>query len=400
MYGQALKRIAFACLLIIVALRATPAAADVTNGLRYSVPKGWSTSEMNGVRIVHPSTLDNGEMMLALLIGVQPAAGSPDEQIATIAATINTDVTVSSSSAILVTDRGDAGKIHIKNFDVTSKEMGRHGRMVALMIRGDQRGAIVFMITDNKVLQKYGDGMQELLKSFALDSKAVPAAAAKPTTEQAAPKATQTAAAEGHLPTGETPDLYPGSSGWLPSGRGVAIPVARVVKGKPEGLWWHFQSSGSKTKAVTTIFLADGTRATNPRPGSGLLFDLEGQRKAPGTTGVGTFSIEGGKITQTHDGFTQTDSFRSGSDKNGAWIEIGAGRHYPLVFTTAKDLVGTWKGTGQTFTFYADGALEGGGTWQLDGYLLAIRNPNGGSYITTVGRTGALLIIGSSSYSK
>jgi hypothetical protein len=57
------------------------------------------------------------------------------------------------------------------------------------------------------------------------------------------------------------------------------------------------------------------------------------------------------------------------------------------------------KSGGQTFLFRADGTQQGG-TWQLDGYLLAIRNGDGAQYITTVGRSGKLVIIGSSAYSR
>ncbi len=41
------------------------------------------------------------------------------------------------------------------------------------------------------------------------------------------------------LPRGETPDLFPGSPGFLPSGRGVQIPDAELVDGQPQGLWWR-----------------------------------------------------------------------------------------------------------------------------------------------------------------
>ena len=41
---------------------------------------------------------------------------------------------------------------------------------------------------------------------------------------------------------GHTPNLYPGSSGVPPSGRGVPVPAARVVDGCPaEGIWWYPQ---------------------------------------------------------------------------------------------------------------------------------------------------------------
>jgi hypothetical protein len=393
------KRLALAVLTVTIALRLTPAFADVANGLHYSVPNGWSSADKAGLRIVAPSDLGSGEIMMAFMLGMQPATGSPEDLIASVAGFINTDVKVNSSSDVVITDRGGAGKFYIKNFDVESKDMGAHARMVAVLVRGDRRAAILFLVTNTKVLQKYGAGMQELLNSVAIDPDAV-APVPVPAIPRTPAPATPTTRGDGHLPTGETPDLYPGSVGWLPSGRGVAIPAARVVKGSPEGMWWHFQTRANTTTAITTIFLPDGTRATNPRLGAGTLFDLDGQRKTKGTTGVGTFSVKEGAIIQTHDGFHHTDAFRSGSDNNGAWIEIGGARYYPLAPASAKDLVGTWSFSGQKFRFRADGTLAGGGAWQLDGYLLAIRNGNAPQYITTVGRTGKLLIIGTTSYSR
>jgi hypothetical protein len=399
---HAIKRLALASLMIMVALRGT-ALADVTNGIRYSVPTGWSAADQKGVRMLAPSDLKAGELMLAIMLGVQAPAGRPEDQIAQMAATINADAKVTSSSSVQITDRGGAGKLYIKNFDVVSSDMGAHGRMIAVLVRGDQRAAILFLITNTKVLQRYGAGVQELLKSLEIDPQAVAPAPARPATPPATPATSPTTPATpapGHLPTGETPDLYPGAPGWLPSGRGVAIPAARVVRGSPEGMWWSFQTRGARTSAIATIFLADGTRASNPRPGGGTLFDVEGQRKGRGTTGVGTFSVKDGKITQTYDGFTHTDAFKSGGGPDGEWIEIGASRHYPLAPVTTRDLAGTWKAAGQTFSFGADGSLPGGGTWQLDGYLLAIRNRGAAAYITTVGRTGKLLIIGASSFTR
>jgi hypothetical protein len=383
---------AVASLMITLALGITPAFAEEANGLLYSVPAGWSAADKDGARVVAPSNLAAGELMIAVMLGVLAPTGRPEDQIAQLAASANADVKVVSSSDVAITDRGSAGKLYIKNFEVASKDVGPHGRMVAVLARGEQRAAILFLITNAEVLQKYGAGMQALLTTVRIDPKAVAPPAAQPT----APASS----AQGHLPIGETPDVYPGSARWLPSGRGVAIPVARVVKGRPEGMWWHFETQGSRVAAITTIFLADGTRATNPRPGSGTLFDLEGQRRTPGTTGVGTFRVSDGKITQAHDGFTDTHTFKSGSGNDGEWIEIGAGRHYPLSPATAKELVGTWKSQGMTYIFGPDGALPGGGTWQLDGYLLAIRNRDSSPYITTIGRTGKLLIIGTGSFSR
>lgn len=219
------------------------------------------------------------------------------------------------------------------------------------------------------------------------------------------------------LPTGETPDLYPGTPGWLPSGRGVAIPAAELVDGRPEGLWWHWQvQSNSKMNAGVILFLPDGTRASNPRPGGGNLFDLEGQRAQRGNTGLGTFEIDDGKLTQRFDGFTSTDPYTTGSDSDGTWFKTGAAKHLPLAPPSQASLVGTWETPGGKFVFRDDGTYEsgliamGGGTtlaagsrggWQLDGYLIALQPTGAPAWITTIGMTGDdFLVMGSAIYNR
>lgn len=222
----------------------------------------------------------------------------------------------------------------------------------------------------------------------------------------------------GALPTGNTPDLSPGSPGWLPSGRGVSIPDAEVVDGRPQGLWWTFklQGDGKTWGAGLTLFLPDGTCATHPRPGGGYLFDLEGQRAQRGNTGLGTFEVVEEKITLHIDGYDSTASFESGSDGEGPFFKVGAHKYQPLTPPTAESLVGNWKSASGKFIFRADGTFEQGnvlftegyvvaaggqGRWQLDGYLLWVRPPDAPSWITTVGMTGEnFLIVGSTVYTR
>jgi hypothetical protein len=312
------------------------------------------------------------------------------------------------ASDLTSTDRGAAGTLYVKSFDVQNAELGAHTRMLAVLVRGDQRAVILFVFTSNAVLRKHGAAVQELLKGLTIVAK--PGAPAAPVAPVASPAPT------GALPTGETPGLYMGTPGWRPSGRGVKIPpVPAVVEGRPVGMWWRYQADATRMFPLLMIYLPDGTHAYNPRFGSGALFDVEGQRKQPGTTGVGTFNIKDGRITQTTDGFTQTDTFKSGSDKDGPWFEIGAGRHYPLEQTSAKAIVGTWRSPSGTYTFRADGtygsgdvivnsavtvAQRSGGTWQADGYLLALRPSNGAEWMTSVGRTGQFLVIGQAVYKR
>jgi hypothetical protein len=213
------------------------------------------------------------------------------------------------------------------------------------------------------------------------------------------------------IPRGETPDLFPGSPGWLPSGRGVVMPRAQVVNARPEGLWWRFDGQG---RAQIILFLEDGTRATNPRPGGGVLFDREGQRAQRGTTGLGTFEVSEGMISQHHDGFDSTDALTSGIDDGGEWISIGQAKYVPLEFVSADEVVGSWKAAGSQYVFHDDGTFESGqlvnatefaagaslkGSWELEGYLISLKPMGAPGWISTIGRSGPLLVLNTSVYS-
>ncbi len=214
------------------------------------------------------------------------------------------------------------------------------------------------------------------------------------------------------IPTGNTPDLFPGMPGWLPSGNGVEIPEARLVDDRPEGLWWLFQANGS---SQLLVLLPDGTRATNPRPGGGRLFDVAGQRAQRGNTGVGTFQIDDGKIVQHYDGFDSNEPFESGSGDDGEWFKIGGAKYAPLFVVSPSELVGTWKASGSKFVFHDDGTYESGqivstdefvanavqsGTYTVDGYLLSVTPNDRRGWIGTIGRWGSLLLINGTVYSR
>ncbi len=238
------------------------------------------------------------------------------------------------------------------------------------------------------------------------------------TADTASTSASVRTASTSDFPTGETPDLYPGSPGWLPSGRGVEIPEAGLVEGRPEGLWWtfHVLSDGKTFGAGVLLFLPDGTLARHFRPGSGASFDLAGQRAQRGSTGVGTFVIEDGKITQVVDGYSSTNSFETGSDADGTFFKNGAAKYLPLTPPSSDSLVGEWKSPSSKFVFNEDSTFEmgqvvvneeitaaagGGGTWALDGYLVWLKTNGGPSWMNTVGMSGeSFLIQGTTVYSR
>ena len=225
--------------------------------------------------------------------------------------------------------------------------------------------------------------------------------------------------AQGALPTGDTPNLYPGVPGWLPSGRGVRIPQAEVDDGRPLGLWWTFttKSDGKTFGARVMVLLADGTCATHPRPGGGMLFDVEGQRAQRGSTGVGTCELTGdGKFTIRADGYSSTDDFEHGSDDEGPFFKVGAMRYQPLAPPEDGLVVGTWKSPGSKLVFHEDGTFELGniqftdeyvataghsGQWRLDGYLVQLQPKDAPGWINTIAMSGdSSLIVGTTVYKR
>jgi hypothetical protein len=309
------------------------ARADEVGSVRFSVPAGWAARDHNGSRVILPSSLGKDELMLGIVLGVQPIAGTPTAKIDEVANLVDADVQVHSSSAVASGQRGPAGTLYLRSFEVSSEEIGKHARVIAILVRGKQCAVTLFLVSNTTTLDKYAAGFQAVLASLEIaGDTSTPASAAPATTG---------------VPTGDTPDNYPGSSGFRPSGRGVRVPAARVVKGRPEGMWWAPQARNGGLSALRVIYLADGTCATAPRPGGPRLFDLEGQRRLGG---VGTCSVRRGVFSRTIDGHTQGGAFRAGSDREGAYFDIGELRHRPLAPVEARSLIGTWRSPPGTAT--------------------------------------------------
>lgn len=224
-----------------------------------------------------------------------------------------------------------------------------------------------------------------LLRSIRMNAAAPPP---PPPAPSPAPIATPPATAS-RIPTGSTPGLYPGMPGWLPSGAGVPIPDPAIVDGKPVGLWWQ--------PGDVRVYLPNGIRASNPRLGGPRLYDLESQRRQPGANGVGTFAIGGGQIVERYDGFENRYSYAAARDS----FQIGGATFRPLMMVTPQTLVGSWRGPGLSFDFFADGTVTYGtdailnrGRWVLDGYLLQIQPEQNRGWVEMVGYTGVFLLRG------
>src|SRR3990167_2359300 len=107
--------------------------------------------------------------MVAMIAGVQAASGTPDAQLAALAATYNAGATVGASSASALTDLGKAGKLYLQQFQVTAPDLGEHRRILAILVRGSQRAVVLVVFSNDAVLAKHGAGMTALLKSLAIE---------------------------------------------------------------------------------------------------------------------------------------------------------------------------------------------------------------------------------------
>lgn len=207
--------------------------------------------------------------------------------------------------------------------------------------------------------------------------------------------------AQSSIPTGNTPQLFPGMPGWLPSGIGVPIPDAAFVQGAPVGLWWFGEAdAGGILKPRVHMYLSSGIRASSPRMGGPRLYDLEGQKRQAGTTGVISFAIENGMMIE-RSGFGQfRAAYSTGSDASGPFFKHGSAVYRPLRPATAASITGHWRGSNTEITFAGDGTFRYGagyaGRYVVDGYLIHMMPSNGAAWITLVGLGGDMLVYGTS----
>ena len=150
--------------LAVVVVFVTGAHADEIGGARFTLPDGWTARDQNGSRVVVPSSLEQGELMKGIVLGVQPITGTPEAKLDEVAAILNGDATVTSTSAVTTTDCGAAGRVHAKNYVVDSKDDGAHNRMIAVLVRGKYCAVVAFLISGEPALKRHGDGLQTILE--------------------------------------------------------------------------------------------------------------------------------------------------------------------------------------------------------------------------------------------
>lgn len=367
-------------------------------GVTYKLPAGWQEGVEGEAKVFAPKNLKEGEAVAVILTPAVPATDEPaKKQFETLVAAANADAKVTGQGEVAVKSEG-GGTVCVQAFEMESSDVGKHSRIYAMVLAEKKRALAIVIIKPESAATKHQDDITNLLSSFKIKNAGA-----------------ETTSSAGGTPTGNTPTLYPGMPGWLPSGKGLPIPESGIVNGKPQGVFWT-TSYGSGTKATMFVFLPSGIHASNPRFGGGKLFDAEGQKAQPGVNGVGPWSISGGKMTRKYDTFSRTETYTIGKDASGAFFKEGAALFRPLDPMTKAGIVGTWRFPGRKYVFNANGTYEFGqvetgdgwaagsnvsGTYTVDGYLVVMRQKDGPTIITPMGTPGpGLMIVNGVFYKK
>lgn len=377
----------------------------------YSLPNNWREQNQGNDKLLIPNGLPKGEAVVVLIQPAEAASNEPPTRQFEIAVgAVNASVKVIGSGRQTSTPR-DAGTFVTQAFQIETADIGRHSRVYGMIVEGQRRALAIAVFRPENVLARYESSVLSVLNSIRINQGGAPPSAAP----AAPPPVRGPSSASGGTPTGNTPDLYPGMPGWLPSGRGLPIPASQLVDGKPQGIWWT-TSYGAGTRAMTFVFLPNGIHASNPRYGGGNLFDVDGQRRQPGAKGVGPFSISGGQITREYDGHRSTNAYGTGTDSSGPFFKIGGGIYRPVTAPTQQTLAGTWTVSGTRYVFHSNGSYEMGqvasgagwaagsrvtGAYSVDGHLVVLRPQGVPITITPMGLVGRdLLLINGLFYRK
>lgn len=338
-------------------------------GVEYTLPTNWQVQQSAEVLILTPNHLDEGKIVAVIVAPPIPKSGKPwldNFNVFLAAAGEKTHVV---SHGETQSTKRPPYEIFVQLQKLKDDNIGDYQCLYQMVADDDNGACMCVMSNDDALVEKYQKDLSQIL----LSSR--PKKAAK------------------KIRTGDTPGLYLGSPGWLPSGRGTEIPKAHLVDGKPTGMWMNagFELN-SKSAIFATIYLPDGTMVRFPRFGGGNLIDIEGERANPNDAkSVGTWSVGNGTMTTHISGGNSTFKYSTGKDDEGEFFLYGGAKYRPCIPVTADYLVGKWHipGAGE-YEFAKDGTVkysfsfqpENGpdrrstGTWVLDGYLFAVDQPN------------------------
>lgn len=393
---------AWPLLLTVLALSSGGTPVDEHKGVTFTVPKGWQTSESGEAKVLLPSDLKEGELAFVVITPAAKVEGDARKMFDKAVEETNKEAKILEKGKVEV-QTANGITAYVQPFQAEEEGIGKHRRIVSMMVQHGQMTLVVIIVNTDAALEKYSDAISSILASIQLKGKEVPPADSGGTLTGGQTK----------LPRGETPGLFPGMPGWLPSGRGIKIPPAKIVNGKPQGIWWTpYSSTVFEASPTIVLYMPDGVRAKGPRLGAGDLFDLEGQRATAGDNGIGSFTIADGKITEVGYG-RFTNDFKTGKDADSEYFTISSGKWRPVVPVTSQTIAGKWRSQGAQVVFHPDGtfemgALQSDGDWAVgartagkyyfEGYLLMFAPEGRPSYIVTAGRSGPFFLTNSSVY--
>jgi hypothetical protein len=377
-----------ACFLLAIALIAS-AFAQEFKGVTYKKPAGWDEAIEGDAKLFVPKDLKEGELLAIIMTGAVPSNGSSWEKQFTDTIALANDGGKVSGEGKVEMKEGSGMTLLVQSLNLDHKEIGKHSRVYAQVSQGEQRVFVTVLIGKESLMEKYGEGVADFLGNIGFKTAPTVKTSTAPTP------------VKGKIPTGNTPNLFISNEGWLPSGRGLPIPPAKVVNGKPQGLWWRLDQTSSGLKPLLQLFMPNGVQTKFPRMGGGMLFDYEGEKAQSGTNSLGTFTVANGMITESLNGYDQKRPFSAGSDADGAFFRAGGFQFRPLVPMTYKSLAGVWVSKSSEYEFREDGTYESGtlrstaqwsqgamvkGRYILDGFLLMLVPENG--TLPTVERFG------------
>ncbi len=360
------------CLYLSMGLGRPRVAAEF-KGVEYTIPANWKTDTSTGGLILTAKDAPEDKLLAIIILPAIPKgeASWPD---------VMKNFVNSSTNGMTVVSPGEVKASKRNGFDafvqsqgLKDPKAGEFNCLFQLIASPTSAAACSLFTNDDALLSKYEKDVGEIMLSIH------PKASAEPTTKSS------------KIRTGDTPNLYPGSNGWLPSGRGTEIPKARLVDGKPTGMWMNpgFDLN-SQSVIFATIFLPDGTMIRHPRFGGGNLIDIEGQKQNPNDAkNVGRWHIADGSMTTDIGGGSATYKYSTGKDAEGEFFMFGVAKYRPCIPVTSDYLVGNWhiKGAGEydfakdgtvkySFSYQPNDAGKSTAKWILDGYLFSIDQPN------------------------
>lgn len=362
------------CLLLAVGHH-TQAKPMTYKGVSYKLPKGWEAKEGEGVQFLIPSKEVPGNVLAVILTQAIPKDSKPwSEAFKNFLEGAEKETTVLSRSETQTTKQGNL-EVFVQTQHLKNADLGEYDALYELIGDAKNAAAICVITKGEELLKQFGNDLSELVQSVA-----PVASTPEPPKNTGAKK----------IRTGDTPGLYPGTPGWLPSGRGTEIPKARLVDGKPTGMWMNpgFDLN-SRSVMFATIYLPNGTMVRYPRFGGGNLIDIEGELANPNDVkSVGTWSVGNGTMTTKISGGTSTYKYSTGKDAEGEFFMFGGAKYRPCIPVTPDYLVGNWHivGAGEydfakdgtikySYAFTRSDAEKTSGTYVLDGYLFAIEQP-------------------------